>query len=319
MRISSPPFLSAAFLLPNLAAAITFDCAKILIGDYKYDLSPLSGVHTISNNETVQGSAVKTDYVLDVCEPLGEAATRDGIFCGASMNVCGFVYFLDTAGGRKPIPIAGNDNMGHGNIDPVVTRLKEIDPETEGLRVKLGGGKNEVDGKTKAASAVIEFVCDPDRSGLEGLGEDEDMKRLLRVRNEGDGDEGDGEERGPLSNGTNTDRSLQFRGFNHTEDDSYVLNLSWRTRYACDSYSERRGSSGHWGFFTWLIIIFFLCASAYLIFGAWLNYNRYGARGWDLLPHGDTIRDVPYLFQDWLRRVVNTFQGSGSRGGYSAV
>lgn len=64
---------------------------------------------------------------------------------------------------------------------------------------------------------------------------------------------------------------------------------------------------------------FFLCTAAYLIFGSWLNYNRYGARGWDLLPHADTIRDVPYIFQDWLRRVVNTLQGPGTRGGYSAV
>ena len=63
----------------------------------------------------------------------------------------------------------------------------------------------------------------------------------------------------------------------------------------------------------------FLGTAAYLIFGSWLNYNRYGARGWDLLPHGDTIRDVPYLMKDWLRRVLNTVQGAGSRGGYSAV
>lgn len=63
----------------------------------------------------------------------------------------------------------------------------------------------------------------------------------------------------------------------------------------------------------------FLCVAAYLIFGSWLNYNRYGARGWDLLPHGDAIRDVPYLFKDWGRRVVDTLQGSGTRGGYSAV
>jgi hypothetical protein len=63
----------------------------------------------------------------------------------------------------------------------------------------------------------------------------------------------------------------------------------------------------------------FLCVSAYLIFGSWLNYNRYGARGWDLLPHGDTLRDIPYLFKDWVRSVINTLQGSGSRGGYSAV
>lgn len=63
----------------------------------------------------------------------------------------------------------------------------------------------------------------------------------------------------------------------------------------------------------------FLATASYLIFGSWLNYTRYGARGWDLLPHGDTLRDVPYLFKDWTRRVLNTVQGSGSRGGYSAV
>lgn len=68
-----------------------------------------------------------------------------------------------------------------------------------------------------------------------------------------------------------------------------------------------------------IIYSLFLCVAAYLIFGSWLNYNRYGARGWDLLPHGDTLRDIPYIFQDWLRRVINTLQGSGSRGGYSAV
>lgn len=63
----------------------------------------------------------------------------------------------------------------------------------------------------------------------------------------------------------------------------------------------------------------FLAVAAYLIFGSWLNYNRYGARGWDLLPHSDTLRDVPYLLKDWIRSLLNTVQSSGSRGGYSAV
>lgn len=71
---------------------------------------------------------------------------------------------------------------------------------------------------------------------------------------------------------------------------------------------------------TWkLLFSIFLGIAAYLIFGSWLNYTRYGARGWDLLPHGDTIRDIPYLLQDWTRRVLNTVQGTGSRGGYAAV
>ena len=63
----------------------------------------------------------------------------------------------------------------------------------------------------------------------------------------------------------------------------------------------------------------FLAVASYLIFGSWLNYHRYGARGWDLLPHSDLIRDIPYLLRDVIRRVLNTVQISGSRGGYSAV
>lgn len=63
----------------------------------------------------------------------------------------------------------------------------------------------------------------------------------------------------------------------------------------------------------------FLAIAAYLIFGSWLNYNRYGARGWDLLPHGDTIRDIPYFAKDIARKVMGSVQGGGSRGGYAAV
>ena len=71
-------------------------------------------------------------------------------------------------------------------------------------------------------------------------------------------------------------------------------------------------------FLTYLSSAFLLIAG-YLIFSSWINFTRYGARGWDLLPHSDTIRDIPYLLKDWIRRVLNTVQGTGSRGGYSAV
>lgn len=62
-----------------------------------------------------------------------------------------------------------------------------------------------------------------------------------------------------------------------------------------------------------------MATAAYLIFGSWINYNRYGARGWEALPHSDTIQDLPYLIKDWGRSVFNTVQSTGTRGGYSAV
>jgi autophagy-related protein 27 len=59
----------------------------------------------------------------------------------------------------------------------------------------------------------------------------------------------------------------------------------------------------------------FLSIATYIVYGSWLNYSRYGARGFDAVPHADTLRDIPFIVKD----VVRKMQGGGSRGGYSAV
>jgi hypothetical protein len=110
----------------------------------------------------------------------------------------------------------------------------------QGVRVELGGGEykgDHNDEKAKDASAQIDFQCDPDRSGLEGLSTRDDSKER---RDEG---------------GYSSRRSLQFKSFDHTEDDKYVLKLEWKTRYACDDYQRDKIGSSHWGFFTWMIIM----------------------------------------------------------------
>ncbi|KAJ5901555.1 hypothetical protein N7495_002083 [Penicillium taxi] len=314
MRIQSnalPLFLSA--LLPSLATAVTFDCAHINTDGYLYDLSALGGVHQLNHivlNAT-QGYTQNTTYVLNICQTLGKAANRPEGKCGLSKNVCGFIHDIPADGNGDiswGFPIAGLDPMGHGSKDPEFTRLQKLDENTQGLRVKLSGGnyRSTFDGPDHPTAAVIDFQCDPDRSGLEGVStsEDEEVEEKKLVRRE--------KEKKPSS--------LQFKSFGVEDDDIYVLRLDWQTRYACDDYQRgKQDSSSHWGIFTWLIIILFLAVAAYLIFGSWLNYSRYGARGWDLLPHGDAIREIPYMLRDWFRRVVNTFQGSSSRGGYSAV
>ncbi|RAK78341.1 autophagy-related protein 27 [Aspergillus fijiensis CBS 313.89] len=322
MRIPSnlsSTLLSSALLLPSLVSALgNFNCKDIIVDKIKYDLSPLGGVHTLYNvvEKPEESATVNTTYVLNICSILGKAANREHLKCGTSKNICGFEYRRHANSSveiDQGFPIAGYDHLGSGSKDTEVTRLKESDSSREGLLIKFAGGSYEdTTGKKHAAKAVIEFNCDPDRSGLEGLqttNEPVGSEAVLRAREE----EGSGNR--------NSTSSLQFKSFGPVDDDTYVLRLDWATRYACDKYRDdnKGDSSSHWGFFTWLIILLFLCIAAYLIFGSWLNYNRYGARGWDLLPHGDTLRDVPYIFQDWVRRVVNTLQGSGSRGGYSAV
>jgi len=318
-------------LLPSLAAGSGFDCKHIVVDGIKFDLSRLGGVHELYHVETNDDVVVNTTYVMNICNILKGDAHRGDLSCGTSKNICGFRHA--TARDEKEsesyaFPIAGLDPPGHGSKEPEITRLKKLDAERQGLLVKLSGGEylEDHEKKKKDTAALIEFQCDPDKSGLEGLEDSETSdaaanRRRSQLEATSDDNTGDDKDGDNHDDGSNPSRSLQFKSFKLV-DDTYILRLDWKTRYACDDYLKNRkdsSPSGHWGFFTWLIIILFLCTAAYLIFGSWLNYNRYGARGWDLLPHGDTIRDIPYIFQDWIRRVINTVQGPGSRGGYSAV
>jgi hypothetical protein len=281
----------------------------------------------------------------------------------------------------RVIPVAGDlrDYKG-GLLDASLTRLRTspspADQEREGLRIELNGGLYQ----QRKQKAVVELICDPNRTGLEGDFDPEDKyskekpkekKNSAKRRREGGKDETEV----PKGNGTCSDSScmpaLQFKkyGPDPTNADVDVLHLQWSTKWACESLDgEAPPTQGHWGFFTWFILLYvspllpylffllptpnfphfpsvpspgflsprrplfpvpktllltpspsaFLITAAYLIFGSWLNYNRYGARGWDALPHNDTIRDLPYLLKDWTKRVFSTIQG-GSRGGYSAV
>lgn len=60
----------------------------------------------------------------------------------------------------------------------------------------------------------------------------------------------------------------------------------------------------------------FVCVAGYLILGSWLNS---AGAGWDALSQLDSLRDVPYILKEWWERLVDAWQGSELRGGYSAV
>jgi hypothetical protein len=185
--------------------------------------------------------------------------------------------------------------------------------------VELHGGKFPDEKSGRPQKAIIEFLCDKERSGNEGF---EDSKaisdagdaEILEKRKDKDGKDSE------LPN-LDKGHSLKYVSY-QSEGDTDVLRLKWKTKYACEDAvddPENDSKGGGWGFFTWFIIILFLLAAAYIIFGSWLNYNRYGARGWDLIPHGDTIRDIPYIIKDWISGAAVRLKGGDSRGGYSAV
>lgn len=135
------------------------------------------------------------------------------------------------------IPIAGDIDGRH--TDEELKRLKTSDAVAgkEGLRLTLNGGLYD---KVKQ-QAVVEFICDQDRTGLEGekgeKGEKETEKRE-----------------------TETEKSLKFVSYDTDDKELHVLRLEWKTKYACEVVASDplpdQGSSSSWGFFTWFIIMY---------------------------------------------------------------
>ncbi|KAI8958869.1 autophagy-related protein 27 [Daldinia sp. FL1419] len=345
--------LFLSLLLAPLPTSAMLNCESIVADNQKFNLKALGGPHSIMTSRILDGKVHNMTYTVDICRVLGKKkGAKKGEECPNGTRVCAIKRVDDHI--DKAIPIAGDiRNYGGGDLDPEVTRLKTSDSNSdskkEGVLLVMKGGIDRTDsGGKRNQRAIIEFLCDKERNGTEGEYDPADDKYepnpdaamaqvnplLFRAEDGdedgGDGGDGDGDGNGDdelpkeVQLGLEKDPSLIFNSYEPlTEDGNIdVLRLTWLSKYACENRDDDGSSedpSSHWGFFTWLVIIVFLGTAAYLIFGSWLNYSRYGARGWDLVPHGDTIRDIPYLLKDWTRRVLNTVQGSGSRGGYSAV
>ncbi|EXJ95088.1 hypothetical protein A1O1_00206 [Capronia coronata CBS 617.96] len=304
--------LSIPLLAAQLSAAVTIDCERIVVDGKRFDLSKLAGRHSVSVHDTTRPPAeYNTTWTLDLCAPLKKLkGVRDEDQCPSGTRVCGVVRSWNAVDDPEQkhvqvenvIPVAGNfDSTTGKSLAPRVSRLKSQDSDSDGLQIELNGGYYN----KRKQRAVVELQCDKDRTG------DEEKRKVKR-----DDDEDGDEEQEPLSS------SLSFVSYGPVggKEQIEVLRLDWKTKYACEDYADSDGAKKTgWGFFTWFILVAFLGIAAYLIFGSWLNYNRYGARGWDLLPHGDTIRDIPYIVKDLSRKVVDTVSGGGTRGGYSAV
>ncbi|KZZ98281.1 autophagy-related protein 27 [Moelleriella libera RCEF 2490] len=318
-------------------------CENILIHGYKFNLEKLKGPHSVT---TTEYDAVNTTYTLDICAPLKKNdKSKAKEQCPNGSRVCGIRRWRESGDDKVQVfAIAGAlEGVGGAQFDYEVARLNESDSNSdsdkEGLRLILKGGKHPLDGpvgERREQKAIVEFLCDPSREGTEGEWEtDGQYARADSAERKENGDNKDGGSGGGEPNSEKQRKkdnaALVWKSYK-AEGTADVLRLTWLTKYACekrdgdsdpdkdrDKDKDKDDASSHWGFFTWFVIVVFLGTASYLIFGSWLNYNRYGARGWDLVPHGDTIRDMPYLFKDWTRRVLNTVQGTGSRGGYSAV
>ena len=145
------------------------------------------------------------------------------------------------------IPIAGDfsTTIG-GHLDPLWERMKSSssskDREREGIRLQIGGGKDE-DGKKQ--KAIVEFLCNPNHKY-------EDPPEVSTAE---DDEEGDGEQSGEE---VDDEHGGKIKILSWDDEDKFkVLRLEWTTQYACEDAKDRgdSDSGGHWGFFTWFILM----------------------------------------------------------------
>lgn len=169
-------------------------------------------------------------------------------------------------------PIAGNlANHGGSDLDPTTARLKTsdsgADAKKEGVRIALHGGRDPI--TKRAQQAIIEMVCDRNKTGKEGEWDPKDDKYEPgpeetegegssaaggRKRADGDEDKDNSSEHQLLK----PDSALIFDSYGPPSDDKQfdVLRLTWYTKYACEGLpKDEYPSSQHWGFFTWLVIL----------------------------------------------------------------
>lgn len=160
------------------------------------------------------------------------------------------------------IDIAGNFVLNSGKtLDPIFTRLKKEDPNTEGLKMELHGGKHKFGNLLKKQRAVITLLCDRERTGLEGLEEPKPDGDKKKDGEKKDGDKKDNKDKEGKSKRDDEEnkKSLVFKSYNEEEG---TLDLGWRTKYACENVEDGGSApSGHWGFFTWVIVLYVVLVS----------------------------------------------------------
>lgn len=318
-----------AILFPETSVSLGLVCNKAIADGITWDLSVLGGPKSVMHTIDELVSLKNITYTIDICQGLILKERKTGEkLCPFGSRVCAMERIVNdnTSILERGWPIAGElkEHSG-GHIDEKWERLKTSSStsnmEIEGVKLEMNGGfKFRDNGEKRPQKAVVEFICDHNRIGTENLVNPEDeyilpspqSTKMVESYN-----------KTAKTNENKIDpnlSSLTFVEYNQDREDLDVLYLSWRTKFACEDAKEQKSTKEHhWSFFSWFFLVIFLSLAAYVIFAIWLNFNRDGARGWDLLPHSDTIQDIPYLFKDWMRRVLNTIQGNGSRRGYAAV
>ncbi|KAF8556390.1 hypothetical protein OG21DRAFT_1506664 [Imleria badia] len=288
-RKSHPSHLLSVLLLSaalHVAAqdsnSPSFDC-HFSVGELKYDLSELGGPKVLTRMRDSPPTTYEDELRFDLCADLTEVENR------AADDQC-------SSGTRACLTTINRKGDDPDRITAVVRIAvsSSLNVETstvsspEGVAITLHGASYPPSSSSVPQSLKISLTC---------------------------------------AEGT-TDP--QFSSY----ENGQVL-VEWSSPAACGTTGtpkEDEGSSGGGGkeedtpiesvgsglgfFFLMLVLAF----AAYFIVGAYFNYSTYGARGWDLIPHRDFWREVPYMLQDVIAHLCsNVRTRRSSRGGYIAV
>ena len=236
------------FLLPFTTAA-SFDCSSISIDRVLFDLSKLSGPHTVAHSFSQPPSTLNTTYALDICKPLVPDGDNKDERCPGPTQVCAIERLINpiekTNAISRVIPIAGAFDDEHP-LDPVFNMLSAATAEDRlGFRAVLHGGSYA----GRSQKAMIDFVCAPDMEGTEGEEKPQDgykSSAAAAAKREEEKKEEEKEQK----------KALVFKSYGPDPmgaKDTDTLQVEWHTKYACAT--EASQASSHWGFFTWFIIM----------------------------------------------------------------
>ncbi|GAA5871416.1 hypothetical protein JCM16303_000747 [Sporobolomyces ruberrimus] len=280
MRITT----SSIFLAGVPFALAAFDCKGLSLNGNEFDLSSIAGVHKFEEQTNTPPTVTKTKYELSLCSalppPSSDVPASD--VCPSGTRLC-MTTFSSREGLEdrllSVVPIAG-EIEGGSEMTVTAIKVEGVEEKNEWLLEIKGGKYNGVD-----QSARIEMKCDP--------------------------------------NARETAPTVKEY---HSKQGA--LDLEWTTSAACplsddpppsDKNPDNDGNddddkiSGGMGFFGWFFTLILLGFIGYFVLGAYHNYTTYGATGWDMVPHRDMWRDLPWVISDLFKT------RGGSRSGYSSL
>jgi len=262
-------YLAVLLALPAATLAATLDCEKIRIDKQDFNLGGIGGPKTVHFQEYDPPSISNTTFTIDICKNLERDEKTEKLKqCPTGTRVCGVEEAYHPTDGThftmKVQPIAGEFTLTHGRnraLDPQWTRLKgsasNEDTEREGLRLEMHGGRYPDNKDGKPHKAIVEFLCDAELTGNEGF--EEPKEKRLVSREEGGEGEGDNDDDVITLPDLDKGKSIKFVSFkDEGEDQTKVLRLSWKTKYACEGAKAAPPppkKSSSWGFFTWFLIM----------------------------------------------------------------